>query len=418
MAIEVIMPKQGNTVESCLILEWRVQKGSRLNKGDVICTVETDKASVEVEAEQEGMVLALLYKEGDDVPVLQPILILGEDGEDISALLSRPDAAAAAPAPAAPVSTPAPEKEIQQPHASPRGRRAAEQHGLDLGQLRGSGPGGRILEEDVLRFVEQRGGISPAARDALQEHSQTLPGEEADSAGQLPPGSARESGLSGIRKIIAQKMMESLQGSAQYTLHSSASAVSIQKWRKTYKESDEALGLRGINIGDMVFYALARTLPRHPHLNAEFKNGKIYSHSDVHIGFAVDTPRGLMVPVLKNADRKSLRQISQELKQLAGACLEGSIQPEALSGATFTVSNLGPYGIEHFTPVINPPQVAILGICSITMQPIEQDGQIIFEPRMGLSMTIDHQIVDGAPAARFLSDYARLLSQFELIAAL
>ncbi len=448
------MPKQGNTVESCLILEWRVKVGDTVASGDVLCSVETDKATVEVDSEESGTVLALLYEEGDDAPVMQPIAILGETGEDISELLSsagssaesleslaeepapaQSSASAQSSAPAQPsagismteVGQHAPEEAGQRHAASPRARKSAETGAVDLSQMRGSGPGGRILEDDVLRFAEERGTLSPAARDRLAaEHR--LAAEQADTARVISgagmqtaigeEGAVDEGELRGMRKVIARRMMESLHSTAQYTLHTSAPASSLLKWRKIYKESNEALELRGINIGDMAIFALSRTLKNYPQLNAEFRDGKMYQYQNVHLAFAVDTPRGLMVPVLRNADRKSLKQISAEIKELAQACQNGSIQPDLLTGATCTVSNLGAWGIERFTPVINPPQVAIIGLCSIGMKAIQKNDTTVFEPHMGISMTIDHQVVDGAPAARFLSDFSKMLARFELPAAM
>ncbi|MGI9255486.1 MAG: dihydrolipoamide acetyltransferase family protein [Salinispira sp.] len=447
MASTILMPKQGNTVESCLILEWRVKVGDAVTSGDVLCSVETDKATVDVESEESGTVLALLYEEGNDAPVMQPIVILGDAGEDISELLSSAGSSAESleslaeePAPAqssapvqssAGVSMPevgqhAPAEADQHPAASPRARKAAEARAVNLSGLRGSGPGGRILEEDVLRFAEERGSLSPAARDRLAAEQadtarvisgagmQTASGEE----GAVEEGAIDEGELRGMRKVIARRMMESLHSTAQYTLHTSASAASILKWRKIYKESNEALKLRGINIGDMAIFALSRTLKNYPQLNAEFRDGKMYQYQNVHLAFAVDTPRGLMVPVLRNANEKSLKQISAETKELAQACQNGSIQPDLLTGATCTVSNLGAWGIERFTPVINPPQVAIIGLCSISMKAIQKNDTTVFEPHMGISMTIDHQVVDGAPAARFLSDFSKMLARFELPAAM
>ena len=450
MAVEVIMPRQGNTVESCQILEWRVKVGDAVPQGAVLCVVETDKASVEVEAEVAGTVLAILHDEGADVPVLQPILILGQAGEDIADLLSaqqRPPSALSGPETASgpkiapqqkqdnssPNAKPpqpvdksqetGPQKTggeprklaVREPAASPRARQSAAQHIVNLQHIQGSGPGGRILEEDILSFVQQRPPLSPAARDAYAQADIQPP---ADKLAHYQPENVREDTPSGMRQLIARRMMASLQSTAQYTLHSSASATAIKKWRALYKASDESLGLRGITIGDMVLFALSRTLPRHPQLNAEYKNGKIYQYEQVHLGIAVDTPRGLMVPVIQNANEKSLKQLSTETKNLARACLQGSIQAEALAGATFTITNLGAWGVEHFTPVINTPQVAILGLGAITMRAVQKNETTVFEPHIGLSMTIDHQVVDGALAAQFLNDLASLLTRFELLASL
>jgi pyruvate dehydrogenase E2 component (dihydrolipoamide acetyltransferase) len=459
MAIEVVMPRQGNTVESCLIVEWRVAVGDAVSKGDILCEIETDKSTIEVEAEDSGTVLALVYEAGDDVPVLKPMLILGEPGEDISAIITASDDGSAsresaAPETAAPQDAPAgvsgatavalsnavgAASAAPAPSSggfvaiSPRARKSAEEHAVDFRALAGTGPGGRIIERDVLARAEAHPAVSAAARDAGASAGMSgsgiggrlRPGEQPAAApvtaaadGNLAPGAVTEVKPSGIRKVIASRMMESLASTAQFTLNASADARSIQAWRKKFKASDEKLGLKGITLGDMVVFAASRILTRYPELNAEYKDGVAYQYADVHLGLAVDTPRGLMVPVIRNADRKSLRQISDESKLLASACLEGSIPPDALSGATFTLSNLGNFGIESFTPVINAPQVAILGVCSIQPKPVQGPDGIEFIPHMGFSMTIDHQVVDGAPAARFLQEFCAFLADFELAAAL
>jgi pyruvate dehydrogenase E2 component (dihydrolipoamide acetyltransferase) len=444
MAIEVVMPRQGNTVETCLIVEWRVSIGDQVAKGDVLCEIETDKSTIEVEAEQSGTVLARLFEEGDDVPVLRTMLILGEEGEDVSEFLSDGDTAAKAQAPAgiepgavaetepAPAEVPALSRGKSDFIAiSPRARKAAEAAGVEPENLTGSGPSGRILERDVSAYASAHPAVSPAARAAGARSGNTgsgiggrvRPGEKAsvvgsDSPTTSEPGTVSEVKPSGIRKVIASRMMESLGTTAQYTLNASADARSIQAWRSKFKASDESLGLRGITLGDMVVFAASRILSRYPELNAEFKDGVLYQYADVHLGLAVDTPRGLMVPVIRHANRKSLKQISDESKELAYACIEGNISPDALSGATFTLSNLGNFGIESFTPVINAPQVAILGVCAIQPKAVQTPDGVEFLPHMGFSMTIDHQMVDGAPAARFLQEFCSLLAGFEMVAAI
>ena len=177
------------------------------------------------------------------------------------------------------------------------------------------------------------------------------------------------------------------------------------------------MGLRGITINDLVLFAVARTLPAFPGVNALFTGDAIHQHKHVHLGIAVDTPRGLMVPVVRMADTLSLRQLSAEAKRLATACLEGKVLPDEMNGGTFTVTNLGAMGIESFTPVLNPPQVAILGVCNIQPKPIEQGGQVIFAPHIGLSLTINHQVVDGAPAARFVQALGQAIAQIDLLLA-
>jgi pyruvate dehydrogenase E2 component (dihydrolipoamide acetyltransferase) len=318
---------------------------------------------------------------------------------------------------------------------SPRARRLAERSGLNaveaasaLPQGRGSGPGGRILERDVRQALQARG-LKAAA-----------PGAPAASGGF--PGPVTEVPVKGVRKVIAERMLASLAGAAQYTLHAWANAEILTAYRRRLKESDESLGLRGISIGDLVNYAAVRTLAAHPEANAHFLEGRIAQFARVHLGFAVDTPRGLLVPVVRNADSLSLKRLAAEAARLTQACLEGTASPEELSGGTFTVSNLGAMGVEHFTPVLNPPQVAILGVGAIALRPVAakpgeagalpgqapaaagaapsglaEAGGVTFRPHIALSLTANHQALDGAPAARLLAELARNIENIGLLLA-
>ena len=211
-------------------------------------------------------------------------------------------------------------------------------------------------------------------------------------------------------------MLKSLQSTAQLTLNTSADASKLLSYRKWLKSSPTKLGLDRITINDLVIYAVAKTLPKYRALNAHFLGDKILEFDHVHLGIAVDSPRGLMVPVICNAHLLSLKEISKEAKRLSNACLEGNILPDELNGGTFTVTNLGTMtmGIESFTPILNVPQVAILGVCSIYLKPIMKEDKVQFIPHLGLSLTIDHRAVDGAPAARFLQELTTVLANFNL----
>ena len=230
------------------------------------------------------------------------------------------------------------------------------------------------------------------------------------------PGPFTETPLKGIRKLISERMLASLRSTAQLTFDMTASAVRLQALRARFKASEPSLGLAEVTIGDLVLYAVSRVLSRFPQANATLENGVLRTYQRVHLALAVDTPRGLMVPVIRNADLLSLREISAEAKRLAGACQGGSISPDELSGGTFTVTNLGAFGIESFTPVLYAPQVAILGVDAITQWPVPRaDGSVGFEPRIGLSLTVDHQIIDGAPAARLLKALAGAIADLDLL---
>jgi pyruvate dehydrogenase E2 component (dihydrolipoamide acetyltransferase) len=212
-------------------------------------------------------------------------------------------------------------------------------------------------------------------------------------------------------------MHESLQSTAQLTLHSSADARNILSYRKRLKEAPEEYEVAGITINGMVMYGVVKTLKKFPFMNAHMTGESILEYGSVHLGFAVDTPRGLMVPVIRNAQSLSLKELSAEAKRLGTACLEGNIKPDELSGGTFTVTNLGALDVEMFTPVLNPPQVCILGVCSISPKPVIQGTETVFAPHMGLSLTIDHRAVDGAPAARFLKALKDALADFTITLA-
>ena len=221
--------------------------------------------------------------------------------------------------------------------------------------------------------------------------------------------------VKGVRKVIAERMLQSLQTTAQLTLNASADARALQALRKRLKESPDALGLRGITINDLMLFAVARTLPAFPSLNALFTGAEIHQYHSVHLGVAVDTPKGLMVPVARDADSLTLRQLSAEAKRLATACVESKIMPDELTGGTFTVTNLGAFGVESFTPVLNPPQVGILGVAGIQLKPVDVGGSVQFVPHIGLSLTINHQVVDGAPAARFLQALGQAIASIDLL---
>jgi len=431
----LVMPRQGNTVESCVIVGWKVAEGQSVGAADVVCEVETDKASFDVPAGAEGILLKVLRPEGDDVPVLSPIAVIGAPGEDWASVLAPSDrpastagtrAGSAAPsipdsAPEAPVGSELPRRGGRSDPAtrplSPRARRLAALEGISLSGLVGTGPGGRVIERDVRAArVTSRARPAVAVVGASLSPPPPVPALASRGEPRAGEGAHSDAPVRGIRKLIAERMRASLSTTAQLTLNGSAPAARITALRARFKQSDPSRGLTGVTIGDLVLYAVCRVLPKFPALNAHLLDGMIRTFERVHLGLAVDTPRGLMVPVLKNADLLSLTELSFEAKRLAGRCLEGKIEPDDLAGATFTVSNLGAFGVESFTPVLNPPQVGILGVCAVTPRlAAGPDGKPLLEPRMGLSLTIDHQAIDGAPAARILKAFADAIADVDLL---
>jgi pyruvate dehydrogenase E2 component (dihydrolipoamide acetyltransferase) len=428
MATPVEAPKLGNTVEECLIAKWIKAKGDPVSSGETIAEIETDKATFELPAPVGGTLLETFFAEGALVPVFTVICAIGEPGEDVEAL--RPKAVGSAPrqeATSRQAEAPAPQTApvlvgqalspanpvAAEPILSPRARRFAEDHGFHPAGVAGSGPGGRVLEEDLRRLYYSTPRTSSAARKRMEEGAEAR-GEGSGPAGMilsedLGPAPAR---MSTIRERIARRMRESLASTAQYTLNSSAGAAGLLALRARIKATP---GAPEININDMVVFCAIQALLDFPDLNAELIDGRIYRHPHVHMAFACDTPRGLMVPVIRNADKLSAGDLAARMRTLTAAANQGNIAIDDLSGGTFTVSNLGGLGIESFNPVLNPPQVAILGVDAIEVKPVRREGKIEFIDVIGLSLTCDHQAVDGAPGARFLQVLKRHIENVENI---
>ena len=443
MATIVVMPQLGNSVESCIIVEWMIAEGDTVAVDQTLASIETDKSTMEVPSTAEGTVLKLLWEEGDEVPVKDPLIIVGEPGEDISGLVPGGDAApaeadapaeqaAAAPEAAAPAFA----TERATGAVSPRARALAASNGVDASAIaEGSGPHGRVIERDVAAAIAAGPVLTSAARAAgVSAAEGTGIGGRVSvaDAGRAPeaapaaavaaraaaadfPGASTSAPLKGVRKVVAKRMMESLTSTAQLTLNTTANAAGILAMRKKVKNADEALGLNKITLNDLVCFAVSRTLLKYPVFNAHLEDGVLTEFEQVHLGFACDTPRGLLVPVIRSAQALGLKAFSDEAKRLAGGAIDGTIAPDFLSGGTFTVSNIGSFGIETFTPVINLPQTAILGVGAITPRPaVAADGTIGVEQRLNLSLTIDHQVIDGADGARFLRDLVAAIDNIDV----
>lgn len=446
MAAIVVMPQLGNSVESCIIVEWLIKEGDEVAVDQTLCSIETDKSTMEVPSTEAGTVLKLLWEEGDEVPVKDPLIIVGAPGEDVSALVPGSEGGAEAPAQAEAEAAPSLEEAPAPSFAtaaatgavSPRARALAGAKGIDVSAIaEGSGPHGRVIERDVQAAIA----AGPAYTSAAQHIGGTAetgtglggrvttsdlarPTAEAPAAVAAPalaipaadfPGASTSEKLKGVRKVVAQRMMASLAQSAQLTLNTSAKADGLLAMRKKFKNSDESLGLSRITLNDLVCYAVVRVLPKYPVFNSHLEDGVLTTFEQVHLGFAADTPRGLLVPVIRSAQSLTLKQFSAEAKRLGAAANEGALSPDHLSGGTFTVSNIGAFGIESFTPVINLPQTAILGVAAITPRPVvNADGTIGAEQRIGLSLTIDHQVIDGADGARFLKDLVAAIENIDI----
>lgn len=408
MAVSVVMPKLGNTSESAIILAWRKQVGETVNEGDVLAEIETDKAIQEVTSPSAGVLLETFYPAGADVPVMAEIARVGVVGESASGGASRPA-------------------------ISPRARNLAAQSGVSIDNISGTGPNGRIIERDVRALEARTLKLTPLAKAKVRTGEFSAPEQGTGVGGRITtkdliPTSApaqemrsmesrQQTLLSGVRKVIAARMVESLRTTAQLTMHAHADARTLQAYRKRLKNGGAAHKIDNITINDMVMYAVSRTLPQFPYMNALLKENAIWQMDFVDLAFAVDTTRGLLVPVIRGAHQRTLKDLAAESARLAEACQIGTAKPHELEGGTFTVTNLGSLGVEMFTPILNPPQVGILGVGTILPIPVDTDGKTQFIPHIGLSLTIDHQAVDGAPGARFLQALARNIAQFDLLLA-
>lgn len=412
MAVPVLMPRQGQSVETCILGQWYKSVGEEVSVGDILFSYETDKASFEEEAKEDGILLATFFNEGDEVPVLVNVAVIGEKGESFDEFMpgnrpteEEPEQEAQEEAPKViefEVEDESPDKHIR---ISPLAKKMAEKMGVDIQALKGSGPHGRIIARDVesAEKVIEKPIVKPQIASALKTVALSAPSVVLESGNDFEIKS-----IPNIRKLIANAMHQSLQNSAQLTHHLSADARQLQRLRKKFKaEFAEGKIKQNITINDLVCFAVIRALEKFPQVNTHYHGDKMKWFNKVHLGLAVDTERGLMVPALKNADDLSITGLSGQLKQLSTAARNGNVNPDLLNpaAATFTVSNLGNYGVEMFTPVINLPQTAILGVCAIIPRPKEiEEGVYGFVPMIGLSLTYNHQALDGGEATLFLAE--------------
>ena len=442
MATVVIMPRQGQSVESCVITAFNKKVGDTVEKGETLFSYETDKSSFDEPAPEAGTILAIFREEGDDVPCLENVMVIGKEGEDVSAFAPAADApaapvaeaapAAAPVAEAAPAAAPAAEASATGTAASisPRARLLAEKTHADLLKAVPTGPNGRIIERDVQKLVDMGLTVSPAARDGyaaavegsgisgkvvLSDLSAPVAAPAAEAAPAAALAAYEDVKTPNIRKVIAKSMCASLSTMAQLTLNASFDASKLMALRASLKAKAEALGLPNITLNDMVLYAVSRVVLNHRILNAHYLDDITRYFNTVNLGIAVDTERGLLVPTVHSAEKLSLAELAVASKKVIKEAQSGTISPDLLKGASFTVTNLGSLGVESFTPVINPPQTGILGVCTITQRVKEVNGELRTYPAMGLSLTFDHRALDGAPAAKFLKELCVALENFDLL---
>ncbi|MCF8381837.1 MAG: 2-oxo acid dehydrogenase subunit E2 [Bacteroidales bacterium] len=442
MAIPILLPRQGQSVESCIISQIYVSVGDKVKVGTPLFSYETDKAAFEEEAKEEGIVLALFFNEGDEVPVLTNVGVIGEEGESFEEFepgnsdkeavseesVKKVDAIPVLDEKPAETVISKEEIPLEDLYISPRAKKLAEKEALNYSTIKGSGPKGRIIENDIRAALAMQPKKTALAKEMIRQESlspqkqgtglaQSITSQDLGAANTVYHSDSEIVKLTNIRKLIAKAMYNSLHNSAQLTHHLSADARRILELRKKFKAAQNEGNTMNITLNDMICYAVIKTLKKYPNANSHFLGDSLRVFNKVHLGLAVDTERGLMVPVIKNADDLSIQGLSSQMKSIATACREGNVNPDLLSPeqASFTVSNLGNYGVEMFTPVINLPQVAILGVNTILPRPKDLgDGVYGFVPHLGLSLTYDHQALDGGEATRFVKSIADEIETLEL----
>jgi pyruvate dehydrogenase E2 component (dihydrolipoamide acetyltransferase) len=381
-------------MEEGTILKWIKSEGEEVEKGEMILQIQTDKVEYEVESPDGGILLKTFAAEGDVVPCGDNIAVIGAEGEDTGAFQNggaapAPTSEPAAPEPVAPPAVqPAAQAATGRVLASPAARRVARELGVDYRTLRGSGPGGRIVQADVRSAA---GSGAPRSTPAAPPAAQTG-----------PPAVAAAAPVTGMRKVIVERMAASWEQVPRITLQAEVDLTNLLAVREASKAAWESdLGVK-VSINDLIVFYTARAVRRFPQVNVQLSGGEIRRMQDVNIGLAVAVEEGLMVPVIRGADQKSIDQISRESRQLAEAARTGGLPLTALEGGTFTVSNLGAYGVDHFSAIINAPESAILTVGAARERAVVRGGEVVPRTTCFIGINADHRIVDGAPAAEFL----------------
>jgi len=434
------MPLLAETMDEGTIARWMVKEGDTVKKGDPVVEVETDKANMEVVAVASGVILKIVTPDGATVPVYEPIAVIGEAGEKLPELETGNKAQETAELEKAleaqaPVISPEAVETVATDEGrikiSPRARRMAGDHGVSVDALsgRGSGPGGRIVEKDVEAYLAEKPSVTPLAAKMAAAGGVELSGVAgsgpggkiysrdipAETAAAPAPAAGEVIKLAGMRKIIADRLSQSAHTAVQVTLTSEVDMTATVAMRgRLLPAVEKAAGVR-LTFTDIIVKATALALSEMPLINSTFDGEEITLHKDVNLGVAVALEQGLVVPVIRNTDALGLAAISTAVKGLVEKAKQGKLGAAEMNGGTFTVTNLGAFGVEAFTPIINPPQTGILGVGAIKEKPAVVDGQIVPRSMMYLSMVFDHRVMDGADAARFLQRIKSLLEQPELM---
>ncbi len=408
MAYEVLMPQLGLTMEEGTVSQWLKKEGDEVKAGEAILEITTDKLTNEVVSEHDGVLLKIVAQEGDDIPVKGLLAYIGQPGEQVGdgaaapAAAAAPEAApAAAAAPASPAAAPVADASGKRIRISPFARKLATGMGVDYSTLTGSGPSGRIVAKDIYAAAEAQKAApaaaaaapAPAAAPAAKTNVELMDGDTVVK-------------LSGMRKVVAERMLQSHTEIPPVTQNTKVDVTELMKFRK------DLLAKTGkkYSVNDLVLKATAKVLRQHPEILVSYDGNQMIQHTHVNLGMAVALDAGLIVPVIRDADKMGLDELSATAKDLATRAKENKLTPDEYKGSTFSVSNLGMFGIETFTPIVNQPNAAILGVCSIEDElQMDDEGNISKHQVMRLSFTLDHRLMDGAVAAKFAMDLRDLL---------
>ena len=427
MPINIEMPKLSDTMTEGTVVRWIKKEGDEVEIGDIIAEIETDKATMEMEAFDEGFLSQISIQEGGKAPVGSIIAVLLEDGEgDASAAPAQASASAApeenpepvdAPAPVAAPPAPTPlangaQRGAARIKASPLAKKIAEAEGVDLANVTGTGPGGRIVKADIVSAskIPALVASAPATQAPSDVPTPTAaPSPAPEAISPVMSGEDQTIQLSGIRKIIAERLLTSKTTIPHFYLHLEVDAAPLTQLRKQVNAQAEATHGNKYSVNDFVVKALINASVAVPEVNASFNGDHIVQFAHVGISVAIAVNDGLVTPVVKNAEQKSLLAISKEIKEMAGRARNNALKPNEFDGGTVTISNLGAWGIESFDAIVNPPQAAILSVGGIIEKPVVKDGEIVPGLRMNLGVSCDHRVVDGAVGAKFISEIKRLL---------
>ncbi|MBM4761203.1 dihydrolipoamide acetyltransferase family protein [Bacillus sp. B15-48] len=429
MSTEILMPKMGATMEEGTIVSWLVQAGQPVEKGDPIAEIQTDKIVIEVEAETDGVLLKTLYDAGSVVNVQEVIAYIGEEGESVENLVAvdaEPEEVQEAVMEER-IVTIDPKTIENRIRRTPAARRLAEESQIKLSEIAGTGPLGRVQKIDVENYLKNHSQkITPLAKKIADD--QGIDYKQITGTG--PNGKIVKDDLShlnekeeivaidqaekrvpftGMRKVIADRLAQSAYTAPHVTLTTEVDMTNCINLRKELLPVIEKLNGYRLSYNEVIVKAAAHTLGNHPAINVSLKNNEIIYHSQVNVGFAVAVPNGLVVPVVKSANLLGLAAVTEECKTLAKLTRDGKLLPEQMKNGTFTISNLGMYAIDAFTPIINQPESAILGVGRIVEKPVGVNGEIKLRSMMTLSLSFDHRIIDGAPAAEFLTSLKETL---------